>query len=101
MKNGAANQKLLLLESNGLSSQPHTRREWPRRKAGTLLIGWGANSYYVGAPRYKIGDLVRACFTYYEYYTFPYYEEDDDSEMKTNFISFGIVSDLFNHYYDF
>ncbi len=26
---------------------------------------------------YKIGDLVRACFTYYEYYTYPYDEEDD------------------------
>ena len=26
---------------------------------------------------------------------------DEDSEMNTRFINFGIVSDLFNHYYDF
>ena len=32
----------------------------------------------MGSPRYKIGDLVRACFTYFEFYTYPYYEEDDD-----------------------
>ena len=28
-------------------------------------------------PRFKVGDLVKACYTYYEYYTFPYYEDDD------------------------
>lgn len=27
--------------------------------------------------------------------------KDADSEIRTNFVSFGIVSDLFNHYYDF
>ena len=32
----------------------------------------------MGAPLYKVGDLVRACFTYYEYYNYPYYEEDED-----------------------
>jgi len=31
----------------------------------------------VGSSRYKIGDLVRACFTYFEFYTYPYYEDDD------------------------
>ncbi len=32
----------------------------------------------MGAPRYKIGDLVRACFTYFEYYTYPFYDDCDD-----------------------
>ena len=32
----------------------------------------------MGSSRYKIGDLVRACFTYFEFYTYPYYEDDDD-----------------------
>jgi hypothetical protein len=31
----------------------------------------------VAAPRFKIGDLVKACYTFYEYYTFPYYDDDD------------------------
>ena len=31
----------------------------------------------MGSPRFKIGDLVRACFTYYELYTYPYFDEDD------------------------
>ena len=31
----------------------------------------------MGAPQYKVGDLVKACFTYFEYYTYPYFDEDD------------------------
>ncbi len=31
----------------------------------------------MGSSRYKIGDLVRACFTYFEFYTYPYYEDVD------------------------
>ena len=27
--------------------------------------------------------------------------KDDNSAIQTNFLSFGMVSDLFNHYYDF
>jgi len=45
----------------------------------------------VGSPRYKIGDLVRACFTYFEFYTYPYYEEDDDLFYPWS----GIIVDMY------
>jgi len=32
----------------------------------------------VGSPRYKIGDLVRVSFSYFDFYTYPYFEDDDD-----------------------
>ena len=31
----------------------------------------------MAAPLFKIGDLVKACFTFHEYYTFPYYDDED------------------------
>ena len=30
----------------------------------------------MAAPRFKVGDLIKACYTFYDYYAFDFDEED-------------------------